>query len=125
FMNRVNKGDKVIGKYDSIVMCAVLEHLKNPVKIIKHLKTHLNPKGRIIMTVPTKAAHIPLKIFSILDSSAPKEHIKEHIYRSFNSIKSMVEECNMKIIHHDYFQLRMNQLIVLEMEEKTTGDIND
>ena len=40
-------------KYDVILMMDVLEHIKDDVKIIKELKSHLSNRGLIIISVPT------------------------------------------------------------------------
>lgn len=40
------------GKYDIIVSIGTLEHMDNPLKILKVFKNHLRPHGRIIITSP-------------------------------------------------------------------------
>ncbi|MDI9337382.1 MAG: class I SAM-dependent methyltransferase [Alphaproteobacteria bacterium] len=39
-------------KYDNIILGHVLEHVDNPVDLLKHLKLFLNEKGRILAAVP-------------------------------------------------------------------------
>jgi 2-polyprenyl-3-methyl-5-hydroxy-6-metoxy-1,4-benzoquinol methylase len=43
-------------KFDTIVLLAVLEHLKEPESILKELGRKLEPKGRIILTTPCSIA---------------------------------------------------------------------
>ena len=43
---------KIEGKYDVIVSIGTLEHMDNPLQILKLFKRHLNPKGKIIITSP-------------------------------------------------------------------------
>ena len=43
---------KIKGKYDVIVSIGTLEHMDNPLQILKLFKRHLNPKGKIIITSP-------------------------------------------------------------------------
>ena len=43
---------KIKDKYDVIVSIGTLEHMDNPLQILKLFKRHLNPKGKIIITSP-------------------------------------------------------------------------
>jgi ubiquinone biosynthesis O-methyltransferase len=43
---------KIKDKYDVIVSIGTLEHMDNPLQILKLFKKHLNPKGKIIVTTP-------------------------------------------------------------------------
>lgn len=43
---------KIKDKYDVIVSIGTLEHMDNPLTILKLFKKHLNPKGKIIITSP-------------------------------------------------------------------------
>lgn len=42
----------ISGKYDIIVSIGTLEHMDNPLKILRLFKKHLNSKGKIIVTSP-------------------------------------------------------------------------
>lgn len=50
------------GKYDVIYMQHVIEHLKEPEKALKKLKSLLNPNGKLIITCPNDWAY-PSKFF--------------------------------------------------------------
>lgn len=41
-----------IGRFDAIVMFHVLEHIADPISFLKKIKTHLRPRGKIIIEVP-------------------------------------------------------------------------
>ncbi len=41
-----------LGRYDAIVSCEGIEHVGNPLKLLKSAAAHLNPGGRIIVTTP-------------------------------------------------------------------------
>ena len=43
---------KIKDKYDVIVSIGTLEHMDNPLQILKLFKKYLNPKGKIIITSP-------------------------------------------------------------------------
>jgi len=44
--------EKIQGKYDVIVLSAVLEHLIDPVSVLKRLKNNLKKEGSIVVGVP-------------------------------------------------------------------------
>lgn len=46
-----------IKTYDCIVFADVLEHLKNPLEVLRRLKDSLNENGRIIASIPNVAHH--------------------------------------------------------------------
>ena len=46
-----------IGNFDTILMTAVIEHMKEPIKIVELLSSILHRKGRIIITSPSKNSH--------------------------------------------------------------------
>jgi SAM-dependent methyltransferase len=41
-----------LGKYDAIVTCEGIEHVGNPLSLLKSAADHLNPGGKIIVTTP-------------------------------------------------------------------------
>lgn len=48
-------------KYDHIVLLDVIEHLYDPVAVLKLIKTHLKPGGSIIFSIPNMA-HISVRL---------------------------------------------------------------
>mgnify|MGYP002377524708 FL=1 len=44
--------DDLSGEYDVVTLFHVLEHLPDPVAVLKHLKSHLSAKGKLIIEVP-------------------------------------------------------------------------
>ena len=44
--------NNISGKYDVIVSIGTLEHMDDPLKILKLFKKHISPKGKIIVTSP-------------------------------------------------------------------------
>lgn len=43
-----------IKKYDVVLATHVLEHVDDPINLLKHIRTWLNPDGKIIVIVPNK-----------------------------------------------------------------------
>ncbi|MGV8059402.1 MAG: class I SAM-dependent methyltransferase [Smithellaceae bacterium] len=45
--------EKISGKFDLIIQYAVLEHIENPEYYLDSLRTHLTPRGKIVVAVPS------------------------------------------------------------------------
>lgn len=43
---------KIKGKFDVIVSHGTLEHMDNPLSTLRFFRSHLNPKGKIVITTP-------------------------------------------------------------------------
>ena len=108
------EGDlKVHGKFDVIVMCALIEHLKNPERFLSIISRLLAKNGRIVITTPTPKANKILNLGSavgIFDMEAFKEHKSYFTYDDFGRI---AKNLGLKIEHYEKFQLGLNQLVVL------------
>lgn len=78
----------ISGKFDVIVSLGTLEHMDEPFKILKKLQTHLNPKGRIILTNPNwtnPRGFVLMTLYFLFDANVtladlhyltPVDHIK-------------------------------------------------
>ena len=85
-------------KFDLIVMGEVLEHVENPLKLLKELKKHLKKTGYLFITTPTNAPtidHIYLfnNIYEIREmiENAGFNIIKENVVCSENASKEEIE----------------------------------
>lgn len=95
---------KITGKFDSIVMLAVIEHLYNPSQVIEWCSQKLTKDGIIVITTPTLLGNIVLKLFSI-DAG----HVSV-----FNKIRleQMLSNEGFVVTHYSTFELGANQIIV-------------
>jgi len=122
YLDRDNSKGLDISGRDTIVMLAVLEHLKDPVEILHNLGAYLADGGRIVITTPTNRAEIILKVGSRvrLFSSEMDEH-EDHFSR-----KRLFEICRAagyRIVHYSTFEMGLNHLIVLEPNQhRKPGD---
>jgi 2-polyprenyl-6-hydroxyphenyl methylase/3-demethylubiquinone-9 3-methyltransferase len=41
-----------LGKFDLVIACEVIEHVAHPGELLRHLKTFLEPGGRLLLTTP-------------------------------------------------------------------------
>ncbi len=79
FANRAKYEDDVNllkGTYDWIICNSVLEHISDPIRVVKMWKEHLNPGGKIIDSMATDIGGPHLKI-SIDQYNKVKELIKQ------------------------------------------------
>lgn len=100
-------------KFDTIVLFAVIEHIKNPELLFKEIKSHLNKNGRLIITTPTPFGnfiHALLSYIGLTSKEAVEEHCNIYSYKKFVDLG---KKHNFKIIKYKQFELRCNSLIVL------------
>ncbi len=92
-------------KFDVIIFSDVLEHLYDPVEIIKSYKSFLKQDGTIVVTVPNIAnifSRIAL-LFGYFNYSETGVMDKTHI-RFFNrkNLKQLAKESDLKIVSQKY-----------------------
>ena len=105
------------GLFDNIVSLAVIEHIEydNVFPIMRKLTKYLKPKGRIIITTPTKLSILPLEIMSRLGVT-DRKNIEEHKhYWSKKELFELADNLDLKVRLYKKFQFGMNQLIVMDL----------
>jgi 2-polyprenyl-3-methyl-5-hydroxy-6-metoxy-1,4-benzoquinol methylase len=63
--------------FDTIVGLAVIEHVPRPVEMLRQLRSHLAPNGKIVLTTPHPAfewLHTLGSTFGIFSDAAAEEH---------------------------------------------------
>lgn len=93
-------------KYDNIVMTHVLEHLDDPVLVLKRINDEwLTDKGRLFLMCPNANApsrQIAVKMGLISHNSAVTEAEKSHGHRrtySFDTLERDAKEAGLKVVH--------------------------
>lgn len=100
-------------KFDTIIMLAVLEHLKNPRKNLEKLSEILDKNGKIVMTTPHPRAKWIHKIGSeigLFSKEANEEH-EELIGK--NVLEKIIDKTELKLSTHKVFLGGLNQLFIL------------
>ena len=90
-MNKLNE------KFDIIVSIGTIEHMDNPIKIIKKLKSCLNKNGKIILTTPNwtnPRGYVLMTLFFLFN--APITLADLH-YLTPNEHLKMAKKVNMKL----------------------------
>jgi 2-polyprenyl-3-methyl-5-hydroxy-6-metoxy-1,4-benzoquinol methylase len=102
-------------KYDNITLLAVLEHIpiEQLEKFPELLSHYLNPKGRVIITVPAKQVDkiLDVLLFFNLIKGMDLEHHQDF---EREVIKDIFTKNEFKIIKEKRFELGLNILYVFE-----------
>lgn len=100
------------GQFDTILMVALIEHLRNPERLLAQIPDHLKNEGRLVITTPTPFGDrihrigARLGFFSMI---AVRDH--EIIYTK-TRLQSLLEKNGFTIIHNRSFLIGGNQLFV-------------
>ena len=107
-------------KFDVITVLAVLEHIseENLTDFVRACYDWLNPRGKVILTVPSplvdKILVILLKL-RLIDGMSVDEH---HGF-SLGDIPGLFRKSHFILMRHSKFQLSLNNLFIFE---KTGGE---
>lgn len=107
--------------FDTIVLLAVIEHIKNPVDILRRMSVMLNPDGWIVITTPHPVADIihclgaRIGLFSAL---ANEQHEK---LIDLSLINGIAAQADFYISKYERFLLGANQLFILKSVGKTAA----
>lgn len=100
-------------QFDSIILVAVVEHLGDPIEVLRRLAEKLNPAGRIIITSPHRRSHHLLVAMARLGLARNDKHEHEH-YIDHAEILKLVAQSALTVRISKRFQFGLNQLWVLE-----------
>ena len=102
---------------DYVVAFAFIEHLNNPKKIVKEAIRVVKKGGKIIITAPSYLSEFPLEILARINFISKKE-VKEHKnYFNKDSLFKLLPKKKINI-YHRYFELGLNNFLVIEKEEE-------
>jgi len=108
--------DPIKGKYDTVVMAAVLEHLDNEIEILEMLKSHMNKGSLLIITTPTSKSKKVLDILALLRLVDP-ENIKEHnYYWNEDELRGIAHKLGLKIDRYKKFEFGFNQIVIMQKD---------
>lgn len=107
FNNNNEKG------FDYITALAVIEHVEDPEKFIKNIKSMLKKNGKLIITTPHKRGKWILDILSDNLKLISKYEIHDHKrYYDEKTIKKLFKSANMKIERLETFWFFQNLFAV-------------
>ena len=104
--------------FDFVTMLAVLEHLNQPIEIVKEIERILKPKGKLILTVPSRNPKPVLELLAYKSKIVNEEEINDHKkYYNYKDLVKLFEGTDkLKIQEHKYFQFYMNDFCVVKKE---------
>lgn len=98
--------------FDTIVLLAVIEHLRNPESLLSLLHRLLKNKGLLLITTPTSVGDKISRLISMIDlgtRALPYPHMR--IYNR-SSLTALVEQSGFQVSIYRKFELGMNQLLI-------------
>jgi 2-polyprenyl-3-methyl-5-hydroxy-6-metoxy-1,4-benzoquinol methylase len=114
--NKIGFNDiKQHGPFDTMVLMAVIEHIKEPDKLLVELSKLINYSGQIVITTPHPASSIIHNIGSkigLFSKTANKQHEN---YYNYEQMKRLCLKNNLKILNYKRFLLGINQLFILKL----------
>ena len=93
--------------FDYVTMLAVIEHIIDPLILMKEVHRVLKPGGRFIMTTPKQAAEFLIHLYV---RDIEEEH---EIYFDQDSMKIMIDGL-FEMANYSTFILGLNQVFCLE-----------
>ncbi len=104
--------DVVRSRFDTITLLAVIEHLEEPLTLLKGLDAFLKPRGRLLITCPSPFGERVLRLANAVTDiaeGAPDPHI--HVYGK-RSLTALVLEAGLVPVEYRRFLFGLNQLLV-------------
>lgn len=101
------------GRFDTIVLLAVIEHVADAAGLLRRLKTLLLPQGRILLTTPHRCmddVHAAGAWLGLFSREAGEDH--ERLYDSA-AMRALAEQSGFLVLEERRFLLGANQLFVL------------
>ena len=113
-------------QFNSILMLAFIEHVNNPVNVIKECARLLADNGLLVITTPTPLGDKLLRILiSITNpfSNSQVERPHEHLYDK-EQMRKLFETSGLIITRYRKFDFGANQIYIAQKERiKTNGNI--
>ena len=98
--------------FDTVVMAALLEHLKSPDWAMKQVHSVLKPGGRLVITTPTPLGgklHRLGSYLGLTHREAAEEHER---FFDFRGLKLLFERHGFRLDRYERFLAGLNQLAV-------------
>jgi len=115
YQGDLENGELILNlKFDTVLMIAVLEHLRNPDNILKQIPTLLKPAGKLVMTTPTPfggSIHSIGARIGLFYQEAADQHEK---FYNRNQISQLINVYGLEITFFGKFLIGGNQLVVCQ-----------
>ncbi|MBE0659205.1 MAG: methyltransferase domain-containing protein [Bryobacteraceae bacterium] len=101
-------------RFDTVVLLALIEHVKQPATFLAGLAQRLAPGGRIVMTTPHPAfrrVHDWGARIGLFSAAAAEEH---ESFLGLKEVQAIAAEAEIRLVDYRRFLFGANQLFVLE-----------
>ncbi|MFN8009475.1 MAG: class I SAM-dependent methyltransferase [Terriglobia bacterium] len=98
--------------FDTVVMAALLEHLKDPGKVLQEIVRLLEPQGLLLLTTPTPwggKIHKLTSFFGLTYREAAEEHVR---FYGKSDLVLLLESHGFEIQRFRPFLLGLNQFVL-------------
>lgn len=103
------------GQFDTILMLAVIEHLKEPDRVLAQIPRYLKPDGKLLITTPSPwgdVIHRNGARIGLFYMDAVRQH--QTIF-TYDGLRVRLERNGLNTIHYQTFLLGGNQLFVCQL----------
>lgn len=100
------------GPYDTIVLGALLEHLRPPIHVLKTIRPHLAPGGRVVLTTPTPLGGLLHKLGSYAFLTHPEAAHEHFAFYGRRDLARLFDESGYVMEEYVPFLFGLNQLAV-------------
>jgi 2-polyprenyl-3-methyl-5-hydroxy-6-metoxy-1,4-benzoquinol methylase len=101
--------------FDIVTMLAFLEHLSDPLSMMRETERILKNGGRLVLTVPGKIAKPVLEFLAYRIGIVSVTEMRDHKqYYDHAELKKLFSQTGITIESHRYFQLGMNNYCVVK-----------
>ena len=98
--------------FETVVIAALIEHLKFPKIAFKHMYDLLKPNGKIVITTPSLIGGLIHSYASLLYLTNREAALEHHKFYNRNSLKKMLIQHGFVMEYYEKFQVGLNQIAV-------------
>jgi len=103
-----------LGRFDVILMLAVLEHFTGPETVLRRMVSLLAPKGRIIVTTPHPRGDRLHGYGARMGLCSSESHDEHYSLLDRAALHQLASRCGCRVVHFRRFLFGLNQLIVFQ-----------